>query len=580
VNQLASAYQQIRSGNISADEALSLLVRDNELNLRLLDRKLIGSVNKNWPIREAIPLFFTEEKLYVACEEGSLSDLQGVLSKFVNRFGIELIEIKKDNWLAVILELLGPAPEIVASNFSVNNAPVNNLPSINERPSLLEDSSVKPLENRVLEVKAEANLPELKLRKVAQLGAHLLRTIDEIPLRRINAVDDTSIASEVRRIIADAARLGASDIHYEPVENFLLVRFRIDGVLKDICKYLCNQEADYRKIMLARIKIIANLNIAESRIPQDGRVTEIIEGKKIDLRVSTLPCLHGEKCVIRLLPHENKFLELTDLGMPENMIPTFESWLRLSQGMILITGPTGSGKTSTLYTSLAKVIDLTKNVVTVEDPVEFQLARVNQVQVNVKAGLNFATGLRSILRQDPDIIMIGEIRDKETAEIAIQASLTGHLVLSTLHTNDAPSSINRLIDMGVESYLVASALVGVVAQRLVRLICEHCSYEYQPTLSELSYLGLEARAGEISFAKGRGCQKCNNTGYSGREGIFEMMPVVNKMKSLIHNKADLEDYKAVMAENKMKTLFDSARDKVLSHKTTLEEFLRVVPREQ
>jgi type II secretory ATPase GspE/PulE/Tfp pilus assembly ATPase PilB-like protein len=332
--------------------------------------------------------------------------------------------------------------------------------------------------------------------------------------------------------------------------------------------------------MLARIKIIANLNIAESRIPQDGRVTEIIEGKKIDLRVSTLPCLHGEKCVIRLLPHENKFLELTDLGMPEDMIPTFESWLRLSQGMILITGPTGSGKTSTLYTSLAKVIDLTKNVVTVEDPVEFQLARVNQVQVNVKAGLNFATGLRSILRQDPDIIMIGEIRDKETAEIAIQASLTGHLVLSTLHTNDAPSSINRLIDMGVESYLVASALVGVVAQRLVRLICEHCSYEYQPTLSELSYLGLEARAGEISFAKGRGCQKCNNTGYSGREGIFEMMPVVNKMKSLIHNKADLEDYKAVMAENKMKTLFDSARDKVLSHKTTLEEFLRVVPREQ
>ena len=580
VNQLASAYQQIRSGNISADEALSLLVRDNELNLRLLDRKLIGSVNKNWPIREALPLFFTEEKLYVACEEGLLLDLQVILSKFVNRFGIELIEIKKDNWQAVILELLGPAPEVLASNFTVNNPPVNNLPNINEKPSLVDNSYAKPVENRVLDVKAEANLPELKLRKVAQLGAHLLRTIDEIPLRRINAVDDTSIASEVRRIIADAARLGASDIHYEPVENFLLVRFRIDGVLKDICKYLCNQEDDYRKIMLARIKIIANLNIAESRIPQDGRVTEIIEGKKIDLRVSTLPCLHGEKCVIRLLPHENKFLELTDLGMPENMIPTFESWLRLSQGMILITGPTGSGKTSTLYTSLAKVIDLTKNVVTVEDPVEFQLARVNQVQVNVKAGLNFATGLRSILRQDPDIIMIGEIRDKETAEIAIQASLTGHLVLSTLHTNDAPSSINRLIDMGVESYLVASALVGVVAQRLVRLICEHCSYEYQPTLSELTYLGLEARAGEISFAKGRGCQKCNNTGYSGREGIFEMMPVVNKMKSLIHNKADLEDYKAVMAENKMKTLFDSARDKVLSHKTTLEEFLRVVPREQ
>ncbi len=576
VNQLTSAYQQIRSGNISADEALTLLVRNNNLNSRLLDRKLISSVNKNWPVRQAIPLFFTEEKLYVACEIGTAAKLHEQLSKFVNRFTIEMIEINSDNWQTVTLELFGAEIEPIDFSSLIPNT-INKQNPVNESTS---NSENKVPELAKIELKTETKVPELKLQKMAQLGAHLLKTIEDIPLRRVNAVDDTSIASEVRRIIAEAAKAGASDIHYEPVENFLLVRFRIDGVLKDICKYLCNQEADYRKIMLARIKIIANLNIAESRVPQDGRVTELIEAKKIDLRVSTLPCLHGEKCVIRLLPHENKFLELTDLGMPENLIPTFESWLRLSQGMILITGPTGSGKTSTLYTSLAKVIDLTKNVVTVEDPVEFQLARVNQVQVNTKAGLTFAAGLRSILRQDPDIIMIGEIRDRETAEIAIQASLTGHLVLSTLHTNDAPSSINRLIDMGVESYLVASALVGVVAQRLVRLVCEHCSYEYKPSHAELSYLGLEDKIGEISFVKGRGCQKCNNTGYSGREGIFEMMPVVNKMKSLIHNKADLEDYKAVMAENKMKTLFDSARDKVLAHKTTLEEFLRVVPRDQ
>lgn len=576
VNQLTSAYQQIRSGNISADEALTLLVRNNNLNSRLLDRKLISSVNKNWPVRQAIPLFFTEEKLYVACEIGTAAKLHEQLSKFVNRFTIEMIEINSDNWQTVTLELFGAEIEPIDFSSLIPNT-INKQNPVNESTSNLEN---KVPELAKIELKTETKVPELKLQKMAQLGAHLLKTIEDIPLRRVNAVDDTSIASEVRRIIAEAAKAGASDIHYEPVENFLLVRFRIDGVLKDICKYLCNQEADYRKIMLARIKIIANLNIAESRVPQDGRVTELIEAKKIDLRVSTLPCLHGEKCVIRLLPHENKFLELTDLGMPENLIPTFESWLRLSQGMILITGPTGSGKTSTLYTSLAKVIDLTKNVVTVEDPVEFQLARVNQVQVNAKAGLTFAAGLRSILRQDPDIIMIGEIRDRETAEIAIQASLTGHLVLSTLHTNDAPSSINRLIDMGVESYLVASALVGVVAQRLVRLVCEHCSYEYKPSHAELSYLGLEDKIDEISFVKGRGCQKCNNTGYSGREGIFEMMPVVNKMKSLIHNKADLEDYKAVMAENKMKTLFDSARDKVLAHKTTLEEFLRVVPRDQ
>ena len=247
--------------------------------------------------------------------------------------------------------------------------------------------------------------------------------------------------------------------------------------------------------------------------------------------------------------------------------------------MILITGPTGSGKTSTLYTSLAKVIDVTKNVVTVEDPVEFQLARVNQVQVNAKAGLTFSAGLRSILRQDPDIIMLGEIRDKETAEIAIQASLTGHLVLSTLHTNDAPSSINRLIDMGVEPYLVASALVGVVAQRLMRMVCPHCAEAYNASESDLDALKIEDRTEPLEFVRAKGCQKCNNTGYSGREGIFEMMHLVTKMKSLVHQKADLEQFKAIMAERDMKSLFDAAKERVISKKTTIEEFLRVVPRE-
>lgn len=554
VKQLSSAYQQIRAGNISVNEALDLLIVDGELNYQFLDKKLINSVSKNWPLRQAIPLFLADEKLFIACEEGSITTLEAVLPKFVNKFGIEYLEIGSENWKNLIRQVFEFAPQTSLETADRNGNEAKNLNNPKEA--------------------------ELKSEKLAQLGAHLLKTIDEIPLKRINAVDDTSIASEVRKNIAEAARVGASDIHYEPLENYLIVRFRIDGVLMDICKYLCTVEADYRKIMLARIKIIANLNIAESRVPQDGRVTEFFEGKKIDLRVSTLPCLHGEKCVIRLLPHENKFLELTDLGMPEDLIPTFESWLKLSQGMILITGPTGSGKTSTLYTSLAKVIDVTKNVVTIEDPVEFQLARVNQVQVNTKAGLNFSTGLRSILRQDPDIIMLGEIRDKETAEIAIQASLTGHLVLSTLHTNDAPSSINRLIDMGVEPYLVASALVGVLAQRLMRLACPHCSETYTASKSDLEVLKIDYNNGPIEFIRSKGCQKCNNTGYSGREGIFEMMPLVTKMKSLVHEKADLEKFKSIMLEKSMISLFEAAKERVVAKKTTLEEFLRVVPREQ
>ncbi|NQY80682.1 MAG: type II/IV secretion system protein [Candidatus Caenarcaniphilales bacterium] len=554
VKQLSSAYQQIRAGNISVGEAIDLLVIDGELNYQFLDKKLINSVSKNWPLRQAIPLFLADEKLFVACEEGSIASLDNVLPKFVNKFGIEYLEINSESWKNLISQVFEFAPQAPLETVDRSGTEAKNLNSPKEA--------------------------EPKSEKLAQLGAHLLKTIDDIPLKRINAVDDTSIASEVRKNIAEAARVGASDIHYEPLENFLIVRFRIDGVLMDICKYMCTADADYRKIMLARIKIIANLNIAESRIPQDGRVTEFFEGKKIDLRVSTLPCLHGEKCVIRLLPHENKFLELTDLGMPEDLIPTFESWLKLSQGMILITGPTGSGKTSTLYTSLAKVIDVTKNVVTVEDPVEFQLARVNQVQVNAKAGLTFSAGLRSILRQDPDIIMLGEIRDKETAEIAIQASLTGHLVLSTLHTNDAPSSINRLIDMGVEPYLVASALVGVVAQRLMRLACPHCAETYIASESDLEVLKIEDNSEPVEFVRAKGCQKCNNTGYSGREGIFEMMPLVTKMKSLVHEKADLEKFKAIMVEKGMKSLFEAAKERVVAKKTTLEEFLRVVPREQ
>lgn len=524
-----SAYQLLQRSQASLKEALQLLVNQKrDLNPEYLDKQLIASMKAEWPKEEAIPLLFSQNQLFVACSESSNGEIAAKLKPLANNAEIKIVKINQRSWDYVIK----------FSNPSGKKQGASNGGKI-----------------------------------TAQLGADLAATIAKIPNRSINANDENSIGNEVRWILQEAAKTGASDIHFEPYENELIVRFRIDGVLSDICKYKSDAQNDYRKIILARIKIIADLNIAESRIPQDGRVTETIAGSKLDLRVSTLPTLYGEKCVIRLLPHENSFLDLSDLGMPPEVIPEFESWLHLSQGMVLITGPTGSGKTSTLYTSLAKTLDITKNVVTVEDPVEFQLSRVNQVQVNAKAGLTFAAGLRSILRQDPDIVMIGEIRDLETAEIAIKASLTGHLVLSTLHTNDAPSTVTRLIDMGVAPYLVSSALVGVVAQRLLRRACPHCAEEYTASPEEVKTLGIPENTKLIAA---KGCQNCNNTGYSGREGIFEIMPLTEEMKMVVQKGAGIDELRSAMNKLNMPTLFSAARDKVLQKKTTVEELLRVV----
>ncbi len=536
--QQRSAFQQLQKKEISLDEAIKLLVNANkDLDLGYLDQQLITSMKPNWPRDKALPLVFSENTLYVACSEEQPDAMADALSPLVNNFKVVLVKVNK----ASFAKAVNPAPKVATTP--------------NGKP---------------------APAPE---KKKNILGADLQKTIEAIPAKVIDATDENAIGREVRDLMGNAAKVGCSDIHFEPSEKFLIVRYRIDGVLRDICKYPCSEQADYRKIMIARIKIIADLNIAESRIPQDGRVTEIVNGNKLDLRVSTLPTLYGEKCVIRLLPHENSFTELSNLGMEQDMIPEYESWLGMSQGMVLITGPTGSGKTSTLYTSLAKLVDTTRNVVTVEDPVEFQLARVNQVQVNVKAGLTFASGLRSILRQDPDIVMVGEIRDKETAEIAIQAALTGHLVLSTLHTNDAPSTVTRLIDMGVQPYLVASALVGVVAQRLLRRVCQHCYEDYTATPEELRILG-QPEGTQLTLVRAKGCQNCNNTGYSGREGVFEIMHVNREIKRVIQEGASLEKIRNIMTGNNVKSLYDVAVEKIINKKSTIEELLRVVTKDE
>lgn len=556
----ASLAQLLKTGKTNLNDALSLLVDPaGTLNFEYLDKQLLSAMPSNWPAEQAIPLLFWSNKLYVGVPDNHESSLKNTLSEFLNGCQIEFRNVKTeswDRWFALIGK--------TSSNISTQPPTLYS-----QKPQLSQSIQQKTLSEQEERASAKSSAaPQTKL------GAELEATIEKVPIRKIMATDEGAIANDVRALMAEALNQRASDIHFEPTTKGLIVRFRVDGILRDICRYFSTVQ-DLRKVVIARIKIIADLNIAEQRQPQDGRVTEILGGQRVDLRVSTLPTLHGEKCVIRMLPHENNFSNLLDLGMPKGRLSVYEEWLSRSQGMILITGPTGSGKTSTLYTSLAKLVDTTKNVVTVEDPVEYQLARVSQVQVNSKAGLTFASGLRSILRQDPDIVMIGEIRDLETAEIAIQAALTGHLVLSTLHTNDAASTVIRLMDMGVEPFLIASALIGVVAQRLVRKVCT-CHKEYKPSVEELELLHLTSSKDEV-FAKAQGCEKCNGLGYSGREGVFEIMPVNEKIQQMIQERATLNDVKAELVRLGVPTLAHAGIQKVRKRRTTLEELLRVIP---
>ena len=386
-------------------------------------------------------------------------------------------------------------------------------------------------------------------------------------------LDDIKSAPAVRlvdSIISDAIKLKASDIHIEPFENHIKIRYRVDGTLNEIAKY----NKDIFNAFITRIKILAELNIAEKRIPQDGRILTVIDDKKVDLRVSTLPTIHGEKVVIRVLDRENFLVGKEKLGMNADDLEKVEKILKNPFGIILVTGPTGSGKSTTLYTLLSELNDNTKNIITVEDPVEYVVDGINQVSVNVKAGLTFASGLRSILRQDPDVIMIGEIRDNETAEIATRASITGHIVLSTIHTNDAPSAVVRLIDMDIQPYLVASAIAGIVSQRLVRKICPMCSEIYRATDFEKEILGIHG-AEELLLKKGKGCGHCNYTGYSGRVGVYEIMEVTRKHREYIMRNASIDEIRDISIENGMKTLKISCTDLVLKGMTTIQELVKI-----
>ena len=374
----------------------------------------------------------------------------------------------------------------------------------------------------------------------------------------------------VNLLIEGAIGVEASDIHIEPFEDSLRVRYRIDGVLFD-------QEAPPRRLQAAvtsRIKLMAEMNIAERRLPQDGRIRVTLRGRRVDIRVSTIPTVHGESIVMRLLDRASVFLPLEKLGFAPDTLQRFEALIKRPHGILLVTGPTGSGKTTTLYGALDKINSPDLKIITVEDPVEYQLRGVNQIPVKPKIGLSFATGLRHIVRQDPDVILIGEIRDLETAEIAIQAALTGHLVFSTLHTNDAPGAITRLQDMGVEPYLVASVLEGVLAQRLVRRVCQACRVPDAPNAADLEALGIEGAAG-TKLWRGRGCEECRGTGYRGRTGIYELFPISEDARSLILRRAPTRDIRHQALEAGMVSLRLDGWRKACAGVTTVEEILRV-----
>ena len=484
--------------------------------------------------------------------------LNDISSRFIREHRIVPIEMKNN-----VLEVVMADPEDTATIDALKVATASEImvytcdvKSLDEYISRFYEQETQNL-NRIIEDMGEKGVEFL--REEEEDVGHLKDLASEAPIIRL-----------VNMLITRAVEGRASDIHMEPFEDELKVRYRIDGVLHDI-------ESTPKRLQAAivsRIKIMAKLNIAERRLPQDGRIRLKVGEKEVDLRVSTIPILHGESVVMRILRKEGIVIDLDVLGFPPRTLAAFDQLINKPNGIFLVTGPTGSGKTTTLYGALDKINSPDKKIITVEDPVEYQLKGVNQIQVKPQIGLNFANTLRHIVRQDPDIIMIGEIRDLETAEIAIQSALTGHLVFSTLHTNDAPSAITRLLDMGVENFLLSSTMRGILAQRLVRVICPSCK-EVDPSVSDSETLKLFGISSTTSLYRGKGCDHCSFTGYFGRSGIFELLIIDDDIRKLILKNSDANQIRNVAKQNGMRTLLEDGAEKIKAGVTTLTEVLRV-----
>jgi type II secretion system protein E len=540
---------------------------------QLLDRMIaarqLSSIDAGSLARVKPPVQTEEEVLrWLAAEYGlaytTLEDLEPdrqLLSLFPARILLkeELLPLKRANG----------AVEVATSRLFATQGldALKTLTGLNLKPILASSEAIQREMKKRLGVGADT---------IGTLGEEKgFEVVDENPDEDTNldgVEDEASIIRFVNQVLKDAIELRASDIHLEPFEDEFRIRYRIDGVLQDVP--VPPQLKQFQPAIVSRVKILSHLNIAEKRLPQDGRIKIRIEDSEVDIRVSVIPMLHGEAVVMRLLRQNSKLRGLPDIGMDKRELDCFRRVLQMPHGIILVTGPTGSGKTSTLYTALNEINDSVRKIITIEDPVEYQLKGVNQIQVSEKAGLTFARGLRSILRHDPDVVLIGEIRDQETAQIAVQASLTGHLVFSTLHTNDAPGAVTRLVDMGVEPYLVASSLEAVLAQRLVRVLCKHCKEpDNSPTAQALkAQVGIPANA---VIYRSIGCRECRNTGFYGRHAIFEWMDSDNEIRQLVLKNASSDQIRDAARRQGMKTLAEDGWRLVRLGMTTVEEVLSV-----
>jgi general secretion pathway protein E len=418
--------------------------------------------------------------------------------------------------------------------------------------------------------KAEDTVQEMEEEDLSFLAAEL----DE-PTDLLEVTDDAPIIRLVNSLLSQAIRERASDIHIEPFEKEMIARFRIDGILYNILTI----QKRFQASIASRVKIMSGLNIAEKRLPQDGGMRIKIGGRDVDIRVSIVPTAFGERIVLRLLYRESALLPLDQIGFSGDTLTRFNAMIERPHGIILVTGPTGSGKTTTLYASLSKINSPDKNIITIEDPIEYQLKGIGQIQVNAKIQLTFAAGLRSVLRQDPDVILVGEIRDTETAEIAIQAALTGHLVFSTLHTNDAAGAVSRLLDMKIEPFLISSSVIAILAQRLVRVLCKQCREPYQMTPAEVAELEFNPSAEGSTVYRAKGCEACFNTGYLGRSAIYELLTVDDDIRQLMMKNNDATTIKALAMEKGMRTLRQDGAARMLEGLTSIDEVVRVTQKE-
>ena len=477
---------------------------------------------------------------------------------FSKEQGVALIAGESGGYIAV-RQGAGPLAVLEARRVAARSLPVEPVDAGHFERLLSETYSTEGIDTSGIDSQLEAQ------GDLDSLAAGLTETAD-----LLDTSDDAPVIRLINGLIAEAVRSKASDIHVEPFEDRLSVRLRIDGVMREVL----SPSRKVAPLLVSRIKVMARLDIAEKRVPQDGRISLSLGGRAIDVRVSTLPSRFGERVVMRLLDKEQARLDLDDLGMPHETLERFRQVLRQPNGIVLVTGPTGSGKTTTLYAALTLLNDETRNILTVEDPIEYGLDGVGQTQVNAKVGMSFAAGLRAILRQDPDIVMVGEIRDSETTQIAVQASLTGHLVLSTVHTNSAAAAVTRLRDMGVEPFLLSSTLSAIVAQRLVRRLCPHCRQAYRPDAKELALLGLP-EGDEHVFYRPTGCEACAHLGYEGRVGLYELIVMDGELRAMVHDDAREQDIEAYAFAGR-DTLRDSGARLVSAGVTSSEEVLRVV----